>query len=55
MTIRLGGIILGLGLTAVLLLWSLAPGLFTLTSEGFPEKPDYYAFQEENIAPEYRL
>ncbi len=52
MTIRLGGIIIGLGLTAVLLLWSLAPGVFTLSKEGFPAKPDYYAFQEPNIAPE---
>lgn len=49
MTIRLGGIIFGLGLTAVLLLWSLLPGAINFA---FPEKPDYYAFQEENIAPE---
>lgn len=49
MTIRLGGIILGLGLTAVLLLWSLLPGLINFA---LPEKPDYYAFQEENISPE---
>lgn len=49
MTIRLGGIIFGLGLTAVLLLWSLLPGLINFA---FPEKPDYYAFQEKNISPE---
>ncbi len=49
MTIRLGGIIVGLGLTAVLLLWSLLPGVLNFA---LPEKPDYYAFQEENIAPE---
>ncbi len=49
MTIRLGGIIVGLGLTAVLVLWSLVPGLVNFA---IPEKPDYYAFQEENIAPE---
>ncbi|MFU7527260.1 cytochrome c1 [Qipengyuania sp. ASV99] len=49
MTIRLGGIIIGLGLTAVLLLWSLVPGLINFA---MPEKPDYYAFHEENIAPE---
>ena len=49
MTIRLGGIIVGLGLTAVLLFWSLLPGLLNFA---LPEKPDYYAFQEENIAPE---
>lgn len=52
MTIRLAGILLGLGFTAVLLLWSLAPGVTTLATEGFPEKPDYYAFQEPNITPE---
>jgi len=52
MTIRLGGIILGLGLTAILLLWSLLPGAVALYKDGFPDKPDYYAFQEENIAPE---
>jgi ubiquinol-cytochrome c reductase cytochrome c1 subunit len=51
MTIRLGGILFGLGLTAVLLLWSLVPGVKALVTEGFPEKPDYYAFQEPNIAP----
>jgi ubiquinol-cytochrome c reductase cytochrome c1 subunit len=49
MTIRLGGIIVGLGLTAILVLWSLVPGLLNFA---LPEKPDYYAFQEENIAPE---
>lgn len=51
MTIRLGGILFGLGLTAVLLLWSLAPGVKALVTEGFPAKPDYYAFQEPNITP----
>ncbi|MEM7780352.1 MAG: cytochrome c1 [Pseudomonadota bacterium] len=49
MTIRLGGIIFGLALTAVLVLWSLVPGLINFA---LPEKPDYYAFQEENITPE---
>lgn len=49
MTIRLGGIILGFGLTAVLLLWSLLPGLINFA---LPEHPEYYAFQEENISPE---
>jgi ubiquinol-cytochrome c reductase cytochrome c1 subunit len=48
MTIRLGGIIFGLVLTAILVLWSLMPGLFNFA---LPEKPDYYAFQEENIEP----
>ena len=49
MTIRLGGIIFGLGLTAVLLLWSLLPGVVNFA---LPEKPDYYAFQEEHLSPE---
>jgi len=49
MTIRLGGIIVGLGLTAILLLWSLLPGVLNFA---MPEKPDYYAFQEENVQPE---
>jgi len=48
MTIRLAGIIVGLALTAVLVLWSLVPGLVNFA---LPEKPAYYAFQEENIAP----
>jgi len=49
MTIRLGGILFGLGITGVLLLWSLLPGALNFA---FPAKPDYYAFQEKNIAPE---
>jgi len=49
MTIRLLGILAGLGLTAVLVLWSLVPGLINFA---LPEKPEYYAFQEPNIAPE---
>lgn len=49
MTIRLGGILFGLAITGVLLLWSLLPGALNFA---FPTKPDYYAFQEENIAPE---
>ncbi|BDI59692.1 cytochrome c1 [Qipengyuania nanhaisediminis] len=49
MSIRLLGILAGLGLTAVLVLWSLVPGLLNFA---LPEKPDYYAFQEENISPE---
>ena len=51
MTIRLGAIIAGIALTAVLLLWSLIPGVGALVSDGLPEKPDYYAFQEDYIAP----
>lgn len=49
MTIRLLGIFAGLGLTAVLVLWSLVPGLVNFA---MPEKPEYYAFQEANISPE---
>ncbi|QUL37437.1 cytochrome c1 [Erythrobacter sp. JK5] len=49
MTIRLAGILVGLGLTAVLVLWSLVPGLVNFA---LPERPDYYAFQEEHIQPE---
>ena len=52
MSIRLLGIFAGLGITAVLVFWSLIPGLWTLAEEGFPESPDYYAFQEDNISPE---
>ena len=48
MTIRFAGIIVGILLTAVLLLWSLLPGVLNFA---LPEKPDYYAFQEENISP----
>jgi len=49
MTIRLGGILFGLAITGVLLLWSLLPGALNFA---FPTKPNYYAFQEANIAPE---
>lgn len=48
MTIRLGGIIVGLAITGVLLLWSLLPGVINYAA---PEKAPYYAFHEENIAP----
>ena len=49
MTIRLGGILFGLGMAGVLILWSLIPGVLNFA---LPTKPDYYAFQEKNIAPE---
>jgi len=49
MTIRLGGILFGLAISGVLLLWSLLPGALNFA---LPTKPDYYAFQEKNIAPE---
>jgi ubiquinol-cytochrome c reductase cytochrome c1 subunit len=48
MTIRLGGIIFGLLLSGVLVLWSLVPGLINFA---LPEKPDYHAFYEEDVAP----
>ncbi|MDY7097326.1 MAG: cytochrome c1 [Pseudomonadota bacterium] len=51
MTIRLGGIIFGLVLVAILALWSLFPGAYSLATEEPAAKPDYYAFQEENIHP----
>ncbi len=49
MTIRLGGILVGLIITGILVLWSLLPGIINYAP---PERPDYYAFQEKNIAPE---
>ncbi|MFL0355323.1 cytochrome c1 [Erythrobacter sp. GH1-10] len=49
MTIRLAGILIGLGITAVLLLWSLIPGVITYAT---PEKPAYYVFKEEPRSPE---
>ncbi|MDJ0643674.1 MAG: cytochrome c1 [Erythrobacter sp.] len=49
MTIRLGGILVGLIISGILVLWSLLPGIFNYAP---PERPDYYAFQEKNIQPE---
>lgn len=49
MSMRLGAIIAGLGITAVLVFWSLVPGLINYAP---PEKPDYYVFKEAPIAPE---
>jgi len=48
MTIRLAGIIFGLVLTGILVLWAMIPGIINYAS---PEHPDYYAFQEDNIQP----
>ena len=48
MTIRLGGIIFGIVLVGILALWSLLPSAVNYSS---PVKPDYYAFQEDNIQP----
>ncbi len=51
MTIRLGGIIFGLAITAILLVFSLVPGAYNLITQPAPEKPDYYAYHEEPIQP----
>jgi len=48
MTIRLGGMLFGVVLVAILMIWSF--GVDTL-NYSTPEKPDYYAYQEENIHP----
>jgi len=48
MTIRLGGIIVGLVLVGILLLWSLVPDTVKYSS---PTKPAYYAFHEEKLEP----
>ena len=48
MTIRLGGILIGLVIAGILVLWSLIPGIINYAP---PERPDYYAFQEKNIKP----
>ncbi|QFT76209.1 cytochrome c1 [Erythrobacter sp. THAF29] len=49
MTIRLAGILIGLAITAVLVLWSLVPGVINYSA---PEHPAYYVFKEEPRAPE---
>jgi len=46
---RLGGIIIGLAITGVLLLWSLVPGAINFA---MPQKAPYYAFHEDKIQPE---
>jgi len=48
MTIRLGGIIFGLAITGVLVLWSLLPGAINYAA---PQRGAYYAFHEEKIEP----
>lgn len=52
MSIRLGGIIFGLAITAVLVLWSLVPGIYNLAFGPAPEKQASYAFYEHPVAPE---
>lgn len=52
MTIRLAGILIGLAITAVLVLWSLVPGAINLAFGPPAEKPAYYVFKEKPHAPE---
>jgi len=52
MTIRLGGIIVGLAITAVLVLWSLVPGVYNYAFGPAPEKQPSYAFYEHGHGPE---
>lgn len=52
MTIRLAGILAGLAITAVLVLWSLIPGAYNLAFGPPAEKPAYYVFKEKPKAPE---
>ncbi|MEM7666933.1 MAG: cytochrome c1 [Pseudomonadota bacterium] len=49
MTIRLGGIIVGLVITGILVLWSLIPGAINYAP---PERADYYVFKQKPKAPE---
>ncbi|MEL6237870.1 MAG: cytochrome c1 [Pseudomonadota bacterium] len=48
MTIRLGGILFGLALVGILLLWSLVPDTLKYSA---PTKSPYYAFHEEKLEP----
>jgi ubiquinol-cytochrome c reductase cytochrome c1 subunit len=52
MSIRLGGIIVGLAITAILVLWSLVPGLYNYAFGPAPEKQASYAFYQKPAAPE---
>ncbi|MEO1488942.1 MAG: cytochrome c1 [Pseudomonadota bacterium] len=51
MTIRLGGIIFGLVLTGILVLWAMIPGIYNYVAGPAPEKPAYYAFHEDKLQP----
>ena len=51
MTIRLGGMIFGLVITGVLVLWSLIPGVYNYIAGPAPEKQASYAFYEKPVAP----
>ncbi|MEQ5788247.1 cytochrome c1 [Erythrobacter sp. NFXS35] len=52
MTIRLGGIIVGLAITAILVLWSLVPGFINFAFGPPAEKQASYAFYEHGDGPE---
>lgn len=52
MTIRLGGIIFGLAMAAVLVLWSLVPGFINYAFGPAPEQQPSYAFYEHGHGPE---
>ena len=52
MSIRLGGIIAGLGITAVLLIWSFLPGAYTFFFGPPAEQQASYAFYEHGEGPE---
>ncbi len=52
MSIRLGGILAGLAITAVLLFWSLLPGAYNLAFGPPAEKQPSYAFYEHAHAPQ---
>ncbi|MFO6446390.1 cytochrome c1 [Erythrobacter sp. NE805] len=51
MTIRLGGILAGLAITLVLVLWSLLPGAYNLAFGPAPEKQPSAAFYEHAHGP----
>jgi len=51
MSIRLGGILAGLVITAVLVLWSLLPGAYNYAFGPAPEKQPSYAFYEHGEGP----
>jgi ubiquinol-cytochrome c reductase cytochrome c1 subunit len=52
MTIRLGGIIAGLAITLVLVLWSLLPGAYSYAFDPAPEQQPSAAFYEHGHGPE---
>jgi ubiquinol-cytochrome c reductase cytochrome c1 subunit len=52
MSIRLGGILAGLAITLVLVLWSLVPGAYNLAFGPAPEKQPSAAFYEHGHGPE---